>query len=144
MQKIISKILLIALMFSTVSMQGAGLSALWNKHSSAILTSLYILGASAIVYACHRDTEKRVKVLKREEQVLKKSEPKLSIQNKRGLDKQKRLKAKEMIRKKEEEHKQKLEDQKDKIAVCYGKPVQLALFFALIGGSIKLYNAYFK
>lgn len=61
---IFPKALFLGLIVSFSSLQASGASSLWQKHGSAVLTSLYVIGSAALTYVCYKDTEERVKKLK--------------------------------------------------------------------------------
>lgn len=63
MNKIFSKICLGLLIFSSVPMHGSGIFSVFQKYSTALWTSLYVLGSAVAVYACYKDVELKVKEL---------------------------------------------------------------------------------
>ena len=59
MNKILTKLFLSALIFSTVPMQAIGISSGWNKHGFCACISLYTAASIALTYACYKDMEKK-------------------------------------------------------------------------------------
>lgn len=134
MNKIISKILLLTLIFSMVPMQATGFSALWNKHASPVLTSLYVLGAAALTYACYKDSIKQVKELEEEGLRIDQEKERLKSANSQQ-SKATRSKAEKKLNELYSEHQRKMN-------WCYERPVSVGAVLLVAGGLMKFYHVY--
>lgn len=138
MKKIISKVILAALIASCAPVHANGLSSVWQKHGSALLTSLYMLGSAAVTYACYKDTKAQVEKLKKETPRITTLRD-IKLRERQGASDWRGL----SVHQKERELAkidQPLLDHYHAAGRCYQRAVEVPVFLTLLGIAIKWHN----